>query len=235
MKRLVLLGSVLVTFSLLLIASGCNKEKIVENTEYVHDTEYVQLPPDTVTLYDTIRIIDTTTSSDVDTIIVIDTVIKVTTVHDTVVVNHVIYDTVRTTVHDTVTTIHHDTVTVTSYRAGKGTAFVALQAYLDANYFSGDYVEYLSLASMAAYNSANSTTFGVTASGTNSWDVYGMLYSNAEETYYEFEMLVTYNGSGNPDNLSSWTVDESVGSAPANGAASLRPVPTPTTIQREMH
>jgi len=116
----------------------------------------------------------------------------------------------------------HDTTRVTTYKVGKGTAFAALQAYIDQNYLLGDYVDYMSLTSLSNYNSDNSTAYGVTVLGTNSWDIYGILYSNADASYYEYEFIITYNGSGDPDKLTSWTVDDLTTSLPLQKVAFKR-------------
>ena len=58
---------------------GCEKERIIESTEYIQETEYVHLPPDTVTitLTDTVTVsgTDTVTIVNTDTVTVIDTVV----------------------------------------------------------------------------------------------------------------------------------------------------------------
>ena len=114
MKRILL---ALFLLTVILLIYGCDKEKIVTSTEYVHDVEYVELPGDTVyridtvTTTDTVIHYDTTNTVTADTILVYDTITVTTT--DTLYVNQYIYDT--TYVTDTLTQIEilWDTVTVT--------------------------------------------------------------------------------------------------------------------------
>lgn len=74
MKRFHLLfwGGLILAMALLVLGSGCTKERIVESTQYVKDVEYVQLPGDTVleihTVYDTITVHTSDTVRLVDTV-----------------------------------------------------------------------------------------------------------------------------------------------------------------------
>jgi len=100
MKMALVVGVLLMVVAAVLTFTGCDKERIVESTEYVR--EYVELPPDTVWRLDTVIVKDSVTIYTVDTVFQHDTVVQV---------NHV-FDTVN--VHDTVATVahHYDTVTI---------------------------------------------------------------------------------------------------------------------------
>jgi len=101
MKRNASILLIIFIFILLWAVSGCDKERIVESTEYIQETEYVYLPPDTIVQTDTIFNSDTSTVYIMDTAFVFDTVIQV--------YNN--YDTVNVYIHDTVSTVnnHYDT------------------------------------------------------------------------------------------------------------------------------
>jgi len=88
---------------------GCDKEKIVESTEYIEKVEYVELPPDTIFVRDTLIDYDSVTVYSTDTVTVRDTIR--TTIHDTVLQYITIYDT--TLAYDTVVVIQQFTDTVT--------------------------------------------------------------------------------------------------------------------------
>ncbi|UCG63155.1 MAG: hypothetical protein JSV52_07710, partial [Candidatus Zixiibacteriota bacterium] len=59
-RNIVILLSLIVCLMILSLP-GCEKEKIVESTEYIHDIEYVELPADTVFRVDTVLIQDSIT------------------------------------------------------------------------------------------------------------------------------------------------------------------------------
>jgi len=115
MRPALVFGASILVLLVLSISTGCNKEKIVESTEYIRETEYIEQPPDTVTVHDTItqtvHYYDTTTLIDTvfqtdnvfDTMIVVDTVYESDLVYDTIVVT----DTLVTVVnyYDTTTTV----------------------------------------------------------------------------------------------------------------------------------
>ncbi len=117
MKRNASLIFIIVIFLLLWAVSGCDKERIVESTEYVQEIEYVYLPPDTVVQTDTVFNSDTSIVYYIDTAFVFDTVIQVYNNYDTVSIY--IFDTVSTVqnhydttyIIDTVSTVynHYDT------------------------------------------------------------------------------------------------------------------------------
>lgn len=236
MKRLVLLGSVLVTFSLLLIASGCNKEKIVENTEYVHDIEYIQLPPDTIIHFDTVVVDDSVTVNHTDTIILLDTVIQVHQVYDTVVVNHTV------TVHDTVTTVryHYDTVelvdTVTVQQANQYVAFSAMEAYVNTAVIEFINSEFGYTDGWIFYLTVHQCD--VTRQSATVYDFYGYIdyWTPDWSGYYplEFGYRMTFTG-GDPTNPANWDMSEAPTTTSSKHPGGIRVVPEPSTIQREMH
>ena len=113
MRRNTSLIFIIVIFLLIWAVSGCDKERIVESTEYIQEIEYIYMPPDTIVQTDTVFNSDTSTVYITDTAFVFDTVIQVHNNFDTV--NIYIYDTVST-VHnnydttyiiDTVSTVHN--------------------------------------------------------------------------------------------------------------------------------
>ena len=207
--------------------SGCDKEKIVESTEYVHDIEYRELPPDTIividTLYmkassvinnfdtvyvvDTIRIRDSIIVHSTDTVISYDTLIQVTYVHDTVriIQNH--YD----------TTIIIDTVQVQSYRPNKYLAYSALQYYTDELVldfieeefgYSDGWIFYLSAFQLE-----------LTQQSTGVYDIYGYIdyWTTDWSGYYplEFYWEMIYTG-GDPANPNNWEIGEPLSASTAH-------------------
>ena len=91
-----LIGTTLLCTVLFLtvLAAGCNKERIVESTEYIHDIQYIESPPDTVTVRDTVFRSDSVIVRTEDTIKITDTLRITNTIHDTVQVTNVVHDTV---------------------------------------------------------------------------------------------------------------------------------------------
>ena len=69
---------------LTVLASGCNKERIVESTEYIHDIQYVESPPDTVMVHDTIYRSDSVIVNTRDTVRLTDTLRITNVVYDTI-------------------------------------------------------------------------------------------------------------------------------------------------------
>lgn len=207
MRKIILL--VLIAASLLLISilAGCDKEKIVESTEYIETTEYIPLPPDTVI------IIDTVYSSDSVNITSTDTVYQINYVHDTVYQNNTVHDTVFNTqyIYDTITTTQYvyDTVFQTQYAPNEFTAFGALQYYTDPMVFefinsefglSDGYIFYISAFQME-----------VTKQSSNVYDFYGYIdyWTTDWSGYYalEFYWRMTYLG-GDPANPNNWQIAE---------------------------
>ncbi len=246
-KRTLLATALLLTLAIVIMTAGCNKEKIVEDTQYVHDIEYVTLPPDTIIHFDTVRVKDSVTLHDTDTIIVRDTVIQNHTVHDTVVVNHTVYDTVvvnhTVTVHDTVTTVQHhydtvqlvDTVVTLQCNPNEQLAFSSMETYVNAlvidfinqqfGYTDG-WVFYVTQAQS-----------NVVRQSDNVYDLYGYIdyWTPDWSGYYplEFGYRMTFSG-GDPSVANNWQITE----APATGSprqpSGIRVVPNASTTQRNM-
>ena len=127
MKRYIAIMSLLSLAALVLFMSGCDKEKIVESTEYVHDIEYVQLPADTVYCVDTVLNADSVAVQNTDTVTVTDTVVQVDYVYDTVTN----YDTVEVTIDHYDTVIVTDTVELVRCNPNAHFAMAALEYYCD--------------------------------------------------------------------------------------------------------
>ena len=108
MTKILLIGMLALTAMLI---TGCDKEKIVETTEYIHDVEYVELPPDTVIQVDTLVSHDSILVYRTDTLVMYDTTIQ--TIVDTVIQVNNVYDTVL--IYDTIVTVQQqfDTVWIT--------------------------------------------------------------------------------------------------------------------------
>jgi len=202
LNRAVFIVITVLAASSLLMAGGCDKEKITSSTEYVHDIEYVQLPPDTVYSTDTIHHHDTLKVA-ADTVYRTDTVIQVQ--HHT--------DTLR--IHDTVTTVqhHYDTVTVTqcppngllAYTACEYNSDLLVVEFIYENFgYSDGWVYYLS-----AFQS------DIQQVSSKVYDIYGYIdYWTPEfDGYYQLEYYwrMTYT-SGDPADPDNWTMSEVPGS-----------------------
>ncbi len=224
MKRIALIGLILLTLAAALFVANCTREKTVESTEYVHDIKYVDSPPDTIVRLDTILRADTVKLASKDTVRVVDTVHTTNTVHDTVRVTQLVHDTVRVTVtvHDTVVTVktHFDTVTVTVTDTVLKTqavpnAVLAISAMefqtdpLVYNYVAqnvgdtGGWVLYLSPAQMAV-SPVSSGVYDITSYV----DYYAADFSGDYPMYVKWRM--TYQ-SGDPSNPSSWQMSNPPG------------------------
>lgn len=193
----------------LLIFWGCDKEKIVTTTEYVHDTKYIEMPPDTVRMIDTVFSSDTSYINGRDTVFLLDTIYH----------NSVIYDTIRITtiIHDTVlvfrdrydTVIIIDTVLQTQFSATSPLAVAAMTYHTDPLVF--DFVN-------REYGWGEGYIFYITPSqmdiahpSANVYDIYGYLeyYSSNWANYVpiEFYWRITYR-SGDPSNPNNWQMSE---------------------------
>lgn len=224
-----------------LLMTGCEKEKIVETTEYIQETEYIELPPDTVLRIDTLYSHDSVLVYSVDTVVqydtvvqtTVDTVIQVTTVYDTVFVTDTIvqmtyvYDTLL--VYDTIVTVqhHYDTVTVTDTvqivrcDPNEHFAFAALQYHsnpliLDLVYqelgLVGGWIFYLTEYQVELVNPS-----------VGAYDIYGYVnyWATDWSGYYplEYYWRLIYVG-GDPADPANWQMTEppsSASSAPDPG------------------
>jgi hypothetical protein len=201
--------AIIIFFAVIILATGCNKERIVESTEYVHDIEYVESPPDTVFHLDTLVIRDSVEINTPDTIRVIDTIIQTNLIHDTVRINVTVHDTVVRIQNHYDTIVKIDTVVRTQYQPSAVLAAEAMQVQTTPLVF--DYVS-------EAYGLGEGWVFYLTSSqmdiaqsSTNVYDIYGYLeyYTEDWSEYYalEFYWRMTYK-SGDPSISSNWTMSD---------------------------
>jgi hypothetical protein len=219
MKRGLLFIVLVTVASLALFFNGCDKEKIVQSTEYVHDIKYIESPPDTVFSFDTVLHHDTITFRTTDTLREVDTVIQMKEVHDTVRTTVTIHDTVRTSVlvHDTVTAIryHYDTLVVidtvvrTQCSASAITAIAAMQYYTDEAVLQYAHEQYGLNDGYIFYLSSNQLYVSQVSSKV--FDIYGYLefYSTdwSQSSALEFYWRLTYS-SGDPNDPNNWGMSD---------------------------
>ena len=177
MKKIILIA--FLTLSLIQL-SGCDKERIVESTEYIETTEYIELPPDTVFVGDTLMGVDSVFIFDTTIQTVWDTVLQVVTVYDTIVTVQQNYDTV--TIVDTILTVQCN--------PNAHFAFAALQFYSDPLViefinqefgFNDGWIFYLS-----EFQS------DLNSSSTNTYDIYGFIdyWTPDWSAYYPREYIL---------------------------------------------
>ena len=236
-KRTLLATALLLTLAIMILSAGCDKQRIVENTEYVHDIEYVTLPPDTIIHFDTVRVNDSITLHDTDTIIHFDTVIQNHTVHDTVIVNHTI------TVHDTVTTVQHhydtvntvDTVVTLQCNPNEQLAFASMEPYVNALVIDFINQQFGYTDGWVFY--VTQQQCNVVRQSANVYDLYGYIdyWTPDWSGYYplEFGYRMTF-GSGDPSVASNWQISEAPAQGSPRRASGIRIVPNPSTTQRNM-
>lgn len=215
MKRLLVLALPMLALSIVPVFSGCDKEKVVNSTEYIE--KYVEGPTDTVTVHhtDTVVVHDTTSSTITDTVVVRDTV----SIHDTITVTQHHYDTtvVTVTVTDTVHTIvnHYDTVTVTNYQPSAEHAYTALQAHNDPMVIDFAYSEFGYNDGWVFYLSAYQVDLQQNATGV--YSIYGYIDYWAPDWsgYYplEFYWTMSYQG-GDPADPNNWSIAEPTAASP---------------------
>jgi len=183
--------------SVFLIVNGCDREKIVESTEYIHDIEYVELPGDTVFQVDTVYSSDSLYSF--DTILIYDTVYETNHIYDTVTVYQTVYD----------TTFLTDTVTTSEGGPNEFLAITALEYYCDdlvlqavnaeLGYTDG-WIFYLSTFQL-----------GLTEQSPTVYDLYGYIdYWKgdwADFAAFEYYWRLTYTG-GDPTDPNNWQMTE---------------------------
>lgn len=237
MRRILLVGALALTLASLILTAGCDKEKIVSNTEYVHDIEYVTLPPDTIIHFDTVIVDDSVTVHDTDTILLLDTVIinNVVTVHDTVVVNHTIID------YDTVTIVQNhydtvelvDTVTIQLATANESLAFTAMEAYVNSLVIDFINTEFGYTDGWVFYLTVHQAD--VVRQSATMYDLYGYIdyWTPDWSGYYplEFGYRMTFTGT-DPADPNDWVISEApaTGSSPHPGG--IRIVPETTDARR---
>ncbi len=216
-----------------LIISGCDKERIVESTEYIHDIEYVQIPADTVFKIDTVFKLDTTTSTTTifDTVIIQDssTVTDTIFLNDTTVVtitdSIIVFDTITQTINnydtviisDTINTIEyiHDTISITdTVQVNQNTpneflAFTALQYYSDPIVIEQTTFDYGITNGYIFYLSAY--RHSMTKQSSSVYDIYGYIdfwTTNWSDFYaYEYYWRMTYTG-GDPADPLNWQISD---------------------------
>lgn len=211
MRTAAIIGILLLCLGAIILSLGCDKQKIVESTEYVHDIEYITLPPDTIFYIDTVFNNDSVIVTRVDTV----------RIHDTVRTTVVVHDTVRTT------TIVHDTVTITQNQCLPNTQFAvaAMEVQTDPLVYdfissefgtTGGWVYYLSIDQME-----------ITPVSSRVYDIYAYVDYWAEDFsgYYPLEVYwrMTCN-SGDPADAANWTMTD-----PPAAAARHRPGINATT------
>jgi hypothetical protein len=237
MTRKLLTLSLATILLLILLATGCDKEKIVESTEYIHDVEYIQLPPDTVLRFDTVIINDSITVHDVDTVLAWDTVVQVNHVYDTVVVNHtvIVHDTVVTVQQHYDTTILIDTVTVQQCTPNQNLAYTALEYYSDELVIQFINQEFGYTDGWVFYLSAYQSE--ITRQSATVYDLYGYIdyWTPDWSGYYplEFFWRMTFTG-GDPADPDNWAISEPPAAAPSGHTPGVRVAPDLSTTQREM-
>ena len=227
MTRKLLLLSTMTVLALLLLAAGCEKEKIVESTEYIHDVEYIQLPPDTVTVHDTVVVNDSVTVHDVDTVTVLDTVVVTNTVF--------VHDTVVTVQHHYDTTVLIDTVTVQQCTPNQNLAYTALESYSDELVIEFINQEFGYTDGWVFYLSAFQCE--MTPRSASVYDIYGYIdyWTPDWSGYYplEFYWRMTFTG-GDPADPNNWDISEPPATVPSEHVPGVRVVPNQTARQNEL-
>jgi hypothetical protein len=196
-----------------LAVAGCEKEKIVESTEYIHDIEYIELPPDTVLQVDTVFVSDSTTIYSTDTIFLFDTVVQIEQIYDTLYI------------HDTVTTIQYyydttfivDTITLTQCAPNEYLALTAMQYYCDPLVIDFVNAEFGLTEGWILYLSA--FQLDVTQLSSDIYDIYGYIdyWTIDWSGYYplEFYWRITYV-SGDPADPTNWQLSDPPSVAPGH-------------------
>lgn len=178
---------------LTILAAGCNKERIVESTEYVHDIQYIESPPDTIIVRDTLFRSDSVIIYTRDTI-------RIT---DTLRITNTVYDTVR------ITTVVHDTVL-------KAQCTPSQQMAVDAMVSQADPLILEFLMQQVGENDGwvfhlSPSQMDISQVSSTVWDIYSLVdYWAADFSgYYQVEMLwrMTFNG-GDASNPNNWTMTD---------------------------
>ena len=202
MIRIFIVVTLLLAMAVSLTLVGCDKEKIVESTEYIHDIEYVESPPDTIFQVDTVFVNDTTTVNSTDTIFMTDTVIQIDHKYDTVFV------------YDTITTVqnHYDTVLVPQCSPNELLATSALEYHCDPLVLEAINTEFGINEGWILYLSA--FQLDITRQSASVYDIYGIIdYWTPDWTgFYPFEFFwrMTFNG-GDPADPENWSISDPPG------------------------
>lgn len=214
----ILIGALLVLLAGLILSLGCDKERIVQSTEYVHDIQQV---------VDTVFKVDTIFRSDSIVVQRVDTVKQVTQVHDTVRVNVIVHDTVVTTrtYHDTVTVVVTDTVVRTQCLPNTSLAIAALQSQTNPLVLDAINTE-LGIADGWILYLADEQ-MNVAKVSSNVYDIYGYIdfWLPDWSDYYplEFYWRMTYV-SGDPASPGNWQMTEPP-AAVSGHQPGVRPMP----------
>lgn len=180
--------------ALLLVATGCTKERILESTEYIEVKEYIQLPGDTV--FQVITITDTVYAQGPA---------------DTVYSIH--YDTVYSNIFDTVYSVHYDTVTIID-SVGNGMGSPNVQLAISAlQYYNNPLILQFTLTE---FGMPNGWIFYLTEHQTDAqeaapgvFDIYGYIdYWTPDWSGFlplEYLWRITHTG-GDPALSSNWVL-----------------------------
>lgn len=206
---LILAATVLVSLAL---TAGCDKERIVESTEYIENTEYIEVPGDTVFRVDTVFNGDSVIVTKTDTVTVTLTDTLVQTDYDTVT----IIDTVVTIQNHYDTTVVVDTVETVQYSPNEYLAIAAVHYYNDPLVIDVVNQEFGLTDGWILYLS--SFQLSVTQQSSDVYDIYGYIdyWTPDWSGYYplEFYWRVTYDG-GDPGNPDNWTLSNPPGATSA--------------------
>jgi hypothetical protein len=199
MTRMFIFGALLLLVAALLSAAGCDKERIVESTEYVHDTQYIEQPPDTVFMVDTVYSNDSILIHQTDTFYVHDTVVQMEYIHDTV------------------TVVVTDTVETTQCAPNEYLAFAALQYYCDPLVIELVNSEFGLTDGWIFYLSAFQVE--LTSQSEDVYDIYGYIdyWTTDWSGYYpiEYYWRLTYTG-GDPADPHNWDMGDPPAYAPGH-------------------
>lgn len=238
MIRPVILLILLTTLLLILALPGCEKEKIVESTEYVHDIEYVTTPPDTVFRVDTVFTRDSITVDNTDTVIISDTVLVSDTVIQTeteyVYDTTLVIDTVEIVINEYDTVVVVDTVQTVQCNPSAIFAFdameyhcnpVILQAINQEYGYSDGWIFYLTTHQSYVAQVSN-----------NVWDLYGFIDYWTPEwdgfAGFEYYWRMTYLG-GDPSSPNNWDMAEPPATT-ATHVPGLKRTPEDSPAQRTL-
>jgi hypothetical protein len=229
MKRTTFLATLTLILAVLLTVAGCDKEKIVESTEYIEQIEYITLPPDTVFRTDTVHHFDTVVHNDSVTIQVTDTVIQIDYVYDTVIQVSYIHDTI--TVYDTVNSVQFlfdtlyffdttyiiDTVTVNQSGDNEHVAIGGLQYHSNGLVIEFISAEFGYTDGWIFYLSTMQSDIVRVSSGV--YDIYGFIdyWTPDWAAYYplEYYWRISYTG-GDPADPANWQISEPPDASPTH-------------------
>jgi hypothetical protein len=208
-KQAILGIAVITILTILLAAAGCEKEKIVESTEYIEHTEYVELPPDTITMTDTVYQYDSVTVHSVDTIVQNNYIYDTVTITDTIVTVEHHYDTVTSTQYIYDTTHVTDTVLVSQNEPNEATAAAALHYHSDPLVLDFINQEFGIPDGWVFY--VSTYQMEIIQRSAAEWDFAGFIdyWTTDWSGYYalEFGWRLTYTG-GDPANPTNWELSE---------------------------